>query len=225
MKYNLNYESDSCPDDLRIRVLELQKGFSLLPLNHLINESPNHGDNYICSLMQQSPFKSSINYGAMYGLACFAMFLLIYWSGTTPLGMASWLAVWIPPLFIYLSIKHYRDNILGGAVGFGDAFRAGLITAASGALLFSLMVLIFGKVIDPMLIDDYKEYLLSQLEISEGAIKGMLGENAFEASVEETKNLTLGRQSFSEFANKSVGGLIYSLIAAAILKRKPQTII
>jgi hypothetical protein len=170
--------------------------------------------------MQQTPFKSSVNYGAMYGLACFAMFLLTYWAGKNPLGPASWLSVWIPPLIIFLSIRHYRNEYLGGNITFYEAFRAGLITALSGALLFALFVLIFGKVIDPGLIDDLKEQLLTDLEEVEGMVKSMMGDAMYDNSIEEIKGMTLGKQAFSEFANKSISGLVYSLIAAAILKRK-----
>jgi hypothetical protein len=175
--------------------------------------------------MKQTPFKSSVNFGAMYGLACFAMFLLIYWAGKNPLGPASWLAVWIPPLFIVLSIRYYRNNILGGTITFGEALRAGLITVLSGAMLYSLFVVIFGKLIDPEMIDSLKEQLLTELETMEAMVKNMMGDAMYENSIEEIKGMTLGRQAFSEFLNKSLSGLVYSLIAAAALKRKPQNIV
>jgi hypothetical protein len=173
--------------------------------------------------MQPSPFKSSVNYGAMYGLACFAVFVLIYWAGGNPLGPASWLAVWIPPLFIYLSIKHYR-SMLSGKLTYMEGLRTGLITAASGALLYALIVYIFGKIIDPSIIETYKEEMLTSLESSEATMRGMLGDEMFDRSVEEIGKVTLSGQAFAEFSNKCMGGLIYSLIIAAILKRKPAEV-
>jgi hypothetical protein len=172
--------------------------------------------------MKISPFRSSVNYGAMSALTCFAMFLLIYWMGSNPLGPASWLAVWIPPLFIYFSIKYYRNKVLGGTMKFGEGFMAGMLTAISGGILYSLLIVIFGKIIDPNLIDNFKETMLLDFEKNEKMMREFMGDNIFERGIEDIKNMTLSQQASSDFFTKTIGGTIYSLIIAGILKRNPS---
>lgn len=172
--------------------------------------------------MQPSPFKSSVNYGAMCGLAGFAMFLIIYWMGFNPLGQASLLGIWIPPLFVYLSVKYYRNEILnGGPISFMEAFRAGFLTAASGALLYALIVFIFGQVIDPNLLDNYKEVMISDLEATESSMRSIFGDGYYDAVYEDFKNKTMSGLASGEFGGKIIGGIFYSIIFALILKRNP----
>src|SRR4051812_4344691 len=123
--------------------------------------------------MQPSSFKTSLNYGAMSALACFAMFVLMYWLGKNPLGPASWLAVWIPPTFIIFSIRHFRDHIRGGFISYGDAFFTGFLTAASCALLYGLMIYIFCTVVDSSILDALKESSLAELEEGESMVRSM----------------------------------------------------
>lgn len=166
-----------------------------------------------------------MNYGAMAALSCFAMFMLIYLMGINPLGPASWMAVWIPPLFIYLSIRYYRNELSGGYVKFADAFRAGMLTSFGCALLYALMVYIFGKIADPGLMDSFRETMLQNLETTETEMRNMLGDTMYERSVEEMKNMTLANQAFSDFLYKIISGTVFSLIFAAIMKKKSPEII
>jgi hypothetical protein len=172
--------------------------------------------------MKISPFKSSVNYGAMSGLSCFAVFILIFLMGFNPLGPGSWFAVWIPPLFIYFAIRYYRNHLLGGVMKFGEGFWAGLFTAFSGALLYSLLIVIFGKIIDPDLMDNFKEAMLRDFDQNEKMMRDIMGDRMFEIGIEEIKNMTLTQHATSDFVNKAISGIIYSLVIAGILKRNPS---
>ncbi len=175
--------------------------------------------------MQPTSFKSSVNYGAINGLICFAMFLLIYWMGFNPLGQASLLAVWVQPLFIWLSVRYYRDELLQGQITFSEGFRAGMLTALGGALLYALLVYSFGKVIDAGLLDNYKEIMLTDLEKTETELRGLFGDKYYDSVFEDIKNKTLTGQAVSDFISKVMGGVVFSIIIALILKRNsPKTI-
>lgn len=175
--------------------------------------------------MQKSPFKIAVNYGAMSGLACFAMFLLLYYSGLNPIGPASWLAVWIPPLFIFLAIRRFRDVELAGFINYSSALMTGIFTATSGALLYALIVYIFGTLIDPAMIDNFKEMMLADFEKSEEMMRSIIGDSMYEQSLEEMKKTTLKSIAMNDFFTKCMGGGIISVIAAAIMKRKPPEVI
>ena len=175
--------------------------------------------------MPPSPFKTAANFGAMSALSCFAMFLILYYLGVNPLGPASWLAVWVPPLFIVLATKRFRDFESGGFISYSTAFRIGFLTATCGGLLYALIVYIFGTLIDPALIDNFKEMMLADLEETESLMRSVVGDSVYEQSIEEMKNTTLKTIAMTDFFYKCVGGLIISLITAAVLKRNhPETI-
>ena len=170
--------------------------------------------------MQPSPFKTAVNFGAISGLFCFVIFILLYKTGINPLGPGSWLAIWVPPLFIFLATKRFRNEELNGFISFGAGFRTGFLTASSGALLYALLIYIFGTIIDPSVLDNFKEIMLVELEQTESMMRSVLGDSIYEKSIEEINNTTFKSMAMNDFFNKCISGAIFSLITAAILKRK-----
>jgi hypothetical protein len=171
-----------------------------------------------------SPFKIAVNYGAMNGLGCFAIFILLYLGGMHPLGPAAWIGAWIPPLFIVLATLNFR-NSKGGFITYGEAFITGFLTAASGAVLYALLVYIFGTLIDQGLIDSYKEMMLADLEQTEKIIRSTFSDAMYEQGLEQIKNTTLKQTATSEFLQKTMGGFIISLITSAFIKRNPPAVL
>ena len=141
------------------------------------------------------------------------------------MGPGSWLAAWIPPLFIFLAVKRFRNHESGGYIRFKAAFVTGTMTAMSGALLYSLIIYIFGTLIDPAIIDNFKELMLADLEKTEDMMRSMVGDSIYEQSIEEVKKTTLRSIATTDFIYKSFGGGIVSLIVAAILKHKKPEVI
>ncbi len=174
--------------------------------------------------MNQPPvLKTALNFGAMSGLASFAMFLLLYYTGFNPLGQISWVGVWIPVVFIVLGTKHYRDHEGLGYISYWQGFRVGFLTASCGAFLFALMVWSFATVIDAQIVERFKQESLMYLEQTEQLSKSMFGEAIYDASVENIEKITTGTISAQEFWDKTFGGLIISLITAAFLRKNNST--
>lgn len=163
--------------------------------------------------------KVILNYGGGSGLSSFGMFLLIQWIGWNPLGQASLLGLWIPVVFICLATGYYRDHILDGTISYGQAFRVGFLTCSAGALLFALFLYIYGTIINPGLVDVYKQYLMEGIEQS----KIFLGEDMFEkiyqSSLENLDKTTMYTIASSDFFNKTFGGFLVSLITAGFYRR------
>ncbi len=174
--------------------------------------------------MNEPPvIKTALNYGAMSGLGSFAMFLLLYWTSSNPLGQISWLGVWIPIVFIVLGTKHYRENEGLGYIRYWQAFRVGFLTAACGGFLFALLVWTFASVIDVNIVERFKEESLMYLEQSEQLSKSMFGDKLYDASIENIEKITTTSIASQEFWNKTFGGLIISFITAGILRKTPPS--
>lgn len=165
--------------------------------------------------------RTALNIGALFGLCSFVFFLLMYYSGLNPLGPSSWLGLWIPMVFIIWSIRHYRDHECGGYVSYWRAFRTGLLTTMCGALLSALLLYIFGTIGATGLLEDYKEQMLKGLEETEKMMRSMLGDKAFDMTVDNISQTTLSSLASSDFFNKTFGGVFVSLIVSAFLKRNP----
>jgi len=161
----------------------------------------------------------ALHYGGIQGVATFALFILLYMIGINPLGNASWLGAWIPVLIISKSTRSYRDNELEGFISYGEGFRMGFLTAAAGGLLSALLVFIFCTLVDGTLIDEFKNQTLMQLEQVENQMKGLIGDTFYDNAVDTYNKINLQTVVSGEFFNKLLGGLIISLITAAIYKK------
>jgi len=167
--------------------------------------------------------KHSLNYGALSGTGCFAVFLLLYFLGVNPLGNSSWLAAWIPVVVICVSTKAYRENELEGFMTYGEAWNVGTFTGIAGAMLHALLIYIFLKEFDANLIESFKTENIDNLKKMESELKGLIGSSVFETTLESYKRLDVKTVCSSDFFNKTIGAILVSLITAAIFKRnKPE---
>jgi hypothetical protein len=159
--------------------------------------------------------KVLLNYGAMSGLSSFGFFLLLYYMGVNPLGMGAWLGSWIPIVFICLATGFMRNKVMGGFITYRQALRIGFLTAVSSGFLFALLVYIFGTVIQPGLIEEYKAGMVADMEQS----KSLLPSEMYETALENLEKATLFNIVSADFFYKCVGGFLVSLITAGFYKR------
>lgn len=124
-------------------------------------------------------------------------------------------------LMVYFGVKSYRDNVAGGEVSFGRAFKVGiLITLIASACYVATWQLIYYK-LTPDFGDRYAEYTVARARES----------GATEAEIAET------RRKMAEFAemykNPVVNiaitlieplpvGMLFTLVAAWGLSRKKR---
>lgn len=173
--------------------------------------------------MESPPIlKTSLNYGALSGLGSFIFFYILYALDKNPLGASSWAGAWIPVLFMVLATRHYRNHENLGYVTYWQAFRIGFLTAAGGALLFGALTWLFVMLIDNAVLDLFKQESLQSLELTEGLMKSIIGESAFEQSVENINSMTMNDVCTSDIFNKVIGGLLSAFITAAFLRREPN---
>lgn len=173
--------------------------------------------------MQNPPIlKTALNYGALSGLVSFIVFMVLYWMNLNPLGPASWLGAWVPILFIILATRHYRNYENGGYLFYWTGFRIGFLTACSAAFVFGALSWFFVSYVDGEILDRFKQESLEAMELTEGMMKSIVGESAFEQSVQSITNMEMIEVTTSDIFNKMLGGLISALIIAAFLRREPN---
>jgi Protein of unknown function (DUF4199) len=173
--------------------------------------------------MQSPPvLKTSLNYGALSGLVAFVIFLLLYWANLNPLGPASWLGAWVPILFMALATRHYRKYENGGYLMYWNGFRISFLTACSSAFVYGALSWFFVSYVDGELLDRFKQESLEAMELSEGMMKSIVGESAFDQSVQSITNMEMAELTSTDVFNKIIGGIFCAFIIAAFYKREPN---
>ncbi len=174
-----------------------------------------------------SGFKLFVNFGAICALIMFAMVLIIWKMGYFPMGESSILFSWLPFVFMYAGAKHYRDTMTGGVINYWDAFKSMMVICGAAALLYVMLMYIFGSIIDPDFIQQYKNFTLKAFDTMKSSMKNIVGSIRYEkiedTMIESMQKVTLASLLFSEYLNKLLYGAILSLIMAFALRKKPTS--
>lgn len=165
-------------------------------------------------------FRVQLNNGSIAGVASFAFFLLFHFAGFNPFGTISYVVIWLPFLFSYLTIKAIRDEQMEGYITFGQAFIKSSTMVFVWASLSGMLIYLFGFLVDDSWVEVFINQSLKDLEPAAEILSESMIENAVKA-IEESTVFSL---AWSDFQTKAIGGLIVSLIMAGFLNKKPPFI-
>lgn len=164
----------------------------------------------------RSQLKVAMNFGAMYGLAGIAISLIFYFTGASLESKIPQILTYLAQLIIIIiGIKSYRDNDLGGYIGYGKAVGTGLLISIFGGILAGAFSVIFFSFIAPDMVD--RILAAAQQNMID---KGM-SEEQIEMGLEWTKKfMTPGWLFIFSIISAAFFGLILSLIASIFLKNE-----
>jgi hypothetical protein len=123
-------------------------------------------------------------------------------------------------VFIFIAIKSYRDNELGGYIKFGKAFVVGLWVAIIGSLFYTFTWAIIVKKFYPNVMEVYYARHLDQMRAAGKSSAEILKAAKETEWMRSAYDSWIGLLGFTIIEVLPVG-LLVALIAAAILKRKP----
>lgn len=124
-------------------------------------------------------------------------------------------------LMVFFGTRSYRDNVAGGAIGFGQAFKVGLLITLITCAMYVIAWEIAYFNFFPDFLDQYSAYVLAKMRAA--------GES--EAAIRETtaKMADLAKLYTNPLFNAAITfmevfpvGLIVTLVSAAILRRRPR---
>jgi hypothetical protein len=122
-------------------------------------------------------------------------------------------------LLVYFGVRSYRDNVLGGTIGFGRAFTVGLLIAAIGSMCY---VATWEVMYYKFMPDFYSKYAQSAVEQARksGRSEAEIAKTraSMEAMAKSAENpLWVAATTFVE---PFPVGLVVALVSAGILRRK-----
>lgn len=150
---------------------------------------------------------SVLKYGT-YGLATgFIVFSLHLILGIKNLDYSTneilgYVSIFLSLSFIFLGIKHYRDNINSGYVSLGKAIAIGVLISLLVGLGIAIADFVYTKFIDPSFFSNYEQMLVKQ------------------GREDEIIKMTSTTAALFMLVLVTIIGFIISLISGLILQRK-----
>jgi len=127
-------------------------------------------------------------------------------------------------LMVFFGVKSYRDNVAGGQVTFGQAFKVGLLITlvATACYVVTWQIVYYGFM--PDFLDKYTAYVMEQARQS-GASEAELTRQAQEmADFAEMYQNPLVNIAFTAIEPLPVG-LVFTLVSAGVFGRKQPAIV
>lgn len=123
-------------------------------------------------------------------------------------------------LMVFFGIRSYRDNVAGGTIGFGKAFRVGMLITLVTCAMYVISWEITYFNFFPDFLDQYSAHVLDKMRAageSEAAIQEQTAQLATMAKYYDNILFNVGITFMEVFPV----GLIVTLVSAGILRRKP----
>ncbi len=126
-------------------------------------------------------------------------------------------------LMVFFGVKAYRDNVAGGTVSFGRAFKVGiLITAVASVCYVATWEVMYYK-LNPGFADAYAQHMVDKARRS-GATEAQIAERTAQAEkFREMYRNPLLNIAFT-FLEPLPIGLVFTLVTAGVLSRKRRAV-
>jgi len=166
---------------------------------------------------QKSVFMVAGVHGALIGCGLVAYSIILWMLDLSLVQALGYVSYLILIVGIVLSLKNYRDSVLGGFMTYGQGLGLGVLNSFVAAVIAAVFSYIFLMYIDTEFINKIVE-LSEQKMIEQGIPEEQLGP-ALEI---QKKFMTPLFMSGISVITTTLGGFIFSLIIAAIFKKQPD---
>ena len=124
---------------------------------------------------------------------------------------------------VFFGVRSYRDNVAGGSVTFGRAFKVGLLIMAIGCVCYVATWELIYHTIAPDYLDKYAAYTVDKAKRSGASDSGIAAQQREMTEFQEMYKNPLVNIAFTLLEPLPVG-LLFTLVSAGILsrKRRPQ---
>lgn len=162
-------------------------------------------------------FKAAVWFGVLGGVFCGLAFIVFYFVGAEPISFTEIFGYIIIPVFVFLAIKNFKDNMNNKELYFGQGMTVGFFVYSLLALI-SAMVIFIMLHIDTTVFEDYKAAAITLLAEKKVVIMEQLGNESYEATVESMSGMTIFDVVLNDFLRKLVPGLFFTIILSIVLK-------
>src|SRR5690606_34911596 len=161
--------------------------------------------------------KGAVWFGVIGGAFCGLAFVVFYFLGVEPISFTEIFGYIIIPVFVFLGIKNFKDNMNDQELYFGQGMTVGFFVYSILALISAIVIFIMLH-IDPIVFEDYKGSALALLDEKKEVIMNQLGSESYDATVESMLGMTIFDVVLNDFLRKLIPGLFFTIILSIVLK-------
>jgi hypothetical protein len=166
----------------------------------------------------------SVRYGIVGGILAFILLIIMFYLGRHPLITSPFLdfRVLLFGIFIFFTLKEFRDYEQEGVLYFAQAMIGGLVVIMIMTTLTSIMLQIFGTI--------EKDFVTTYIDQVTAYLKGFtkedierVGKEMYERNLAELPSTNISRLTVTYFVHGLVIGFFVNIILSVILRRQPKT--
>lgn len=119
------------------------------------------------------------------GLGMFGFFVINKMMGYSLQEIYGYLTMLLSMIFVFLGIRHYRDEVNNGRLTFGQGLKIGVLIVLIPSVFFGLFDMLYTQVINPEWANEYYAQYLQKIKAStppdklDAVLKKVAGEKEF----------------------------------------------
>jgi len=159
-------------------------------------------------------------YGLIGGLVLTGTLIGLYYLGRHPLmiPLIFDLRIFLFTLFLIFAIKEFKDQN-ERKLHFWQGMAVGIVCYVLITFITSILLLIFGGIIEPSFVTDYIRQSLDNLNANREVLEGTIGTERLESAIQSIPSTTANNLAFDYFLKSTPIGFILTLIIS-LLQRK-----
>lgn len=167
--------------------------------------------------------KVPLRYGLIASLIAFASVIVLFYAGKHPflIPMYADFRIFLFGLFIFFSLKEFRDQHQQGTLYFFQGMVASYVFLLSFALLSALFIWLFA-VTNSGFITEFVSLFIEQARTIPTEDIERLGKDNFERNLEEVSHTNAFGMSKLYFRQSLLIGFFISIIVTIILRKQPK---
>lgn len=167
------------------------------------------------------PVRVALKYGFFTALLLGAVFVALFYAGRHPLliPVIYDVRILLLAIFIFFSVKEFRDYRNGGVLHFWQGMLVGLVLTITAGLLMLVIILAFGTA-EENLLSGYLSEMTTQLADNKEEFLEAIGEEAYQKTVTKLPSTTLTDLALDYYLKSFGIGLFLSIIISVILRRQ-----
>ncbi|AHM62544.1 hypothetical protein D770_21475 [Flammeovirgaceae bacterium 311] len=162
---------------------------------------------------------TGLKYGITGGVLAIVFFLVMWLLKENPLGMLRLFDFVILPVFIFFTLKEFRDYRQGGKLTYSQGMTVSFVCYTSLALISALFIFIFLTYADTGLLLRHQQENLAVLTDDSQRWIDELGQQTYDKAIEEVKRTSALDLALDDLIKKIFIGLFLTGIITLFLKK------
>lgn len=166
--------------------------------------------------------KVPLKYGIAGGLLVVLVFVVLFLLGENPLLMLQPFDFMLLPLFLFVSIREFRDVHNGRLMFFWQGMTVGFFCYIIIALVSSVFIILFLEFCDCNLLAEFITNKVEILESGKARVIEEMGQATYDKTVTDVEATTAFIVSLDNLLKKCILGLLFTIMLSMILRTKPK---